>query len=476
MNLLEKAYAFIEQNKDSVNKTYRPKFHLAPEIGWMNDPNGFVYFRGEYHLFYQANPYDSKWDTMHWGHAKSKDLVNWEYLPIALAPDQPYDENGCFSGSAIVVDDEIVLMYTGVYEENGIVNQVQCIAKSTDGITFEKYVNNPVIDQTNLGEVGTTVDFRDPKIFKRGDTYYSVVASKTLGEEQTQGQIFIFTSEDTVNWSKAFVLLEGNEALGNIWECPDLIEIDGQDVLVLSPMNMPQEGDKYQNLNSSIAIFGKMNWDTLSLDISHYHEIDHGLDYYAPQTCQDDQGRTIIIAWQQMWNRTSILDENRHGWSGMMTFPRVLSVDNDTLIQTLPVEFYEKLTTIYESEGVDQELVIDNDVFDYLKINSETEFEDLQIRIGNDKEFKIDIIENVVMLSREGVNPEIQGEATYNHEREMNINSIKQVEVLVDASSIEIIVDGKTMSNTVYFDKPVNKVTIRTKSDETKRVVLGKIN
>lgn len=119
MNLLEKANVFISENKHKIVEQFRPEFHLAPEYGWMNDPNGFVYFNGEYHLFYQSNPYDSKWDTMHWGHAKSKDLIEWEHLPVALAPDQPYDKNGCFSGSAIVVEDELVLMYTGVTEDNG---------------------------------------------------------------------------------------------------------------------------------------------------------------------------------------------------------------------------------------------------------------------------------------------------------------------------------------------------------------------
>ncbi|MBZ6527217.1 glycoside hydrolase family 32 protein [Aerococcaceae bacterium DSM 111021] len=478
MNLLEKANTFVKENKLNMVETFRPKYHLAPEYGWLNDPNGFVYFEGEYHLFYQANPYDSKWDTMHWGHAKSKDLIEWEYLPIALAPDQPYDKDGCFSGSAIVVDEELVLMYTGVYEENGIVNQVQCIATSTDGITFEKHVNNPVIGQSNLGELGTTVDFRDPKVFKRGEIYYSVVASKTLTNEQTQGQIFIFSSEDLVEWSKASVLLEGNDQLGNIWECPDLFEIDGEDVLVLSPMNMPKEGSQYQNLNSSIAIFGKVDWETLSFEINHYHEIDQGLDYYAPQTCFDDQGRRIIVAWQQMWGRTNILDEQRHGWSGMMTFPRVLSVKDNKLVQEIPSEFYDRLTTVYEKKNVKEEHTMNSNEFNYLKIESQTDLTDLSVNIRNDQEeyFSIELRDQVLSISRKNVNPDIKGEATYTHERTMDIDSVNTIEVLVDASSIELFANGKTMSNTVYFHEPANTIEILSKSNENKQVTLSKID
>ena len=100
---IRKANQYIDENRVKVNQQYRGAFHLLPPIGWMNDPNGFVYFLGEYHLFYQFYPYDSVWGPMHWGHAKSKDLLHWEELPVALAPSESYDKDGCFSGSAIAV-------------------------------------------------------------------------------------------------------------------------------------------------------------------------------------------------------------------------------------------------------------------------------------------------------------------------------------------------------------------------------------
>lgn len=135
---VEKANRFIAENKHLVNTQYKPEEHFSAEIGWINDPNGFVYFRGEYHLFYQFYPYDSVWGPMHWGHAKSKDLVTWEHLPVALAPDQDYDRNGCFSGSAIVKDDRLWLMYTGHIEEKPVSAKCKIWHFQTTGFTLKR--------------------------------------------------------------------------------------------------------------------------------------------------------------------------------------------------------------------------------------------------------------------------------------------------------------------------------------------------
>lgn len=152
---------YVSENKNKVNKKYYPEIHLAAPVGWINDPNGFVYYKEQYHLFYQYHPYDTKWGPMHWGHAVSEDLVHWEYVGVALVPDKAYDKDGCFSGSALVKDGKLYLMYTGhiIDEETKQIRQVQNIAISEDGIHFEKYRNNPVIDERNLPEVFSISDF-----------------------------------------------------------------------------------------------------------------------------------------------------------------------------------------------------------------------------------------------------------------------------------------------------------------------------
>ena len=106
-SILEKARTYEKEFTNSIKTEERPTFHLSAPIGWINDPNGFIYYNGEYHLFYQYFPYDCKWGTMHWGHATSKDLIMWKHYPIALYPTKEYDQNGCFSGTAIIKDEEI---------------------------------------------------------------------------------------------------------------------------------------------------------------------------------------------------------------------------------------------------------------------------------------------------------------------------------------------------------------------------------
>lgn len=120
------------------------QYHFEPPRGWMNDPNGLIFYQGRYHAFYQHNPYAPKWDVMHWGHAVSEDLLHWEHLPMALVPDQPYEDDlGCFSGSAVEKDGRLYLFYTAVSHRFG---QAQCVAWSDDGVHFTKYEGNPVID------------------------------------------------------------------------------------------------------------------------------------------------------------------------------------------------------------------------------------------------------------------------------------------------------------------------------------------
>jgi beta-fructofuranosidase len=175
----EQADQYILENKINLVPDFRLNYHLMAEYGWMNDPNGFIEYEGQYHLFYQHYPYASKWGPMHWGHAVSRDLIRWEYLPVALAPDEAYDSGGCFSGSAIEKDGKLYLMYTGhvviVPEVDYI--QTQAIAVSEDGVHFTKSPHNPVIGIEQIPEQSSKKDFRDPKVFERGGRYYVVLGS-----------------------------------------------------------------------------------------------------------------------------------------------------------------------------------------------------------------------------------------------------------------------------------------------------------
>ncbi len=172
MNNKEKANEYFRENKSKIKDIERPVYHLTPDIGWMNDPNGFSFFNGEYHLFYQYNPYDIKWGPMHWGHAKSKDFVNWDRLPVALAPDDEI-KGQCFSGTAICDGDKHILMYT-VHNDG---KEEQAV-ETGDGVNYRSISKESVIRVEHLPKEFSGIDFRDPKIWKEDGTYYCKVSAK----------------------------------------------------------------------------------------------------------------------------------------------------------------------------------------------------------------------------------------------------------------------------------------------------------
>ena len=208
---------------------WRQRYHFTPPVSWMNDPNGLVYYKGLYHLFYQYNPKSCKWDSMHWGHAVSEDMIHWKDMPVALKPDQEYDchpEGGCFSGSAVEKDGVLFLFYTATTQIDGVVHQTQCIATSKDGMTFEKYPNNPVIKEPPQG---FSNDFRDPKVFKHNGKWYMVVGG-CIGSAtfDGDGRICLYESDDLYNWKYKGNVLESNGKLGTMMECPDMFELNGK--------------------------------------------------------------------------------------------------------------------------------------------------------------------------------------------------------------------------------------------------------
>lgn len=331
-----KASAYAEeltqkaQVRELTEDRYYPRYHLAPPYGWMNDPNGFCVFNNEYHLFYQHNPNSSlEAGTAHWGHAKSTDLYHWEHLPIAMYPDQWYDANGVFSGSALVENGTMYIFYTSNLkhpDQTPAFEEHQILATSTDGVNVTKAENNPVINGTDLQP-----DFRDPKVWKHEDTYYMVLGNSF--NNSTLGRVLLFSSSDMVSWEQVSVLGESNGTLGYMWECPDFFELDGKFVLLFSPQGVAAQGDKYNNLYQTGYIVGDFDYSTLIFTAtSEFKELDHGHDFYATQTILDEQGRRIVVAWFDMWEQ--YYPEREDGFTGLMTVARELRLSGENLIQT----------------------------------------------------------------------------------------------------------------------------------------------
>ena len=332
---LQKARDFEAQYGPHIPASERPAFHATPTIGWMNDPNGFSIYKGEYHLFYQYHPYSNEWGPMHWGHLKSRDLIRWERLPAAMAPDMPYDASGCFSGGAVELPDgRHLLMYTGVqrgHNPDGFIQdiQTQCIAIG-DGINYEKCLDNPVLDGKDLPEGGSTIDFRDPKIWREEDgTYYAVVGNRT---EDSSGSILLYRSADALQWEFVRIIDRCNNQYGKMWECPDFFPLDGRQVLFTSPQEMAPVGLEFHAGNGTVCLIGDYDPGGKGFVRQSVQAIEYGLDFYAPQTLLVPDGRRIMIAWMQNWAPVGA-KPNHCRWFGQMNIPRELAVKGGRLIQ-----------------------------------------------------------------------------------------------------------------------------------------------
>lgn len=313
-----------------ITESTRPRFHLTPYLGWMNDPNGFSYYNGEYHLFYQYNPYGTVWDSMHWGHAVSQDLLQWTYLPAALAPDQFYDSFGCFSGSAVELPDrKQLLLYTGVRkDEDGEDVQTQCVAIG-DGQSYQKYRQNPVLDEQDLPPGLSRSHFRDPKIWRETDGSLHCVIGAC--DKNGLGRILLYNSSDGLSWHFESVLAENDGRLGRMWECPDFFPMNGKYVLLVSPQDMLPEGFEYHNGNGTVCMIGHYDGGRFYPETDQ--AIDYGIDFYAPQTVVTPDGRRVMIGWMQNWDTCTLSREDKRPWFGQMSLPRELSIQNGRLYQ-----------------------------------------------------------------------------------------------------------------------------------------------
>ncbi|MBL0385774.1 glycoside hydrolase family 32 protein [Tumebacillus sp. ITR2] len=328
----------VTQAAQKTLGSHRLAYHIMAPANWINDPNGLIQYKGEYHVFYQHHPDSPKWGPMHWGHVRSKDLVHWERLPIALAPSEEYDRDGCFSGCAVVNDaGELTLIYTGnvwTNEQETELRQQQCLATSRDGVTFTKDAEQLQVPDVPFDCQG---HLRDPKVWKEGDLWYMILGTR----EDNDGKVVLYRSQNLRDWSYMGVAAESDGTLGYMWECPDLFSLNGKEVLVFSPQGMEPQGDLYQNLHQTGYLVGHLDYETGRLEHGAFTELDKGFDFYAAQTFLDEQGRRILIGWMDMWE--SAMPTQEYGWAGALTIPRLLELTDEDRLLMKPVPELEAL-------------------------------------------------------------------------------------------------------------------------------------
>ena len=333
----------------------RPEYHLLPPHNWMNDPNGPIWWKGQYHLFYQVNPEAAIWGDMHWGHAVSTDMVHWHHEPIALAPTPASpDSEGCFSGSAVVYNGVPTIIYTGVqnalanfvtlHDGNDKLRETQLLATAEDDkLLHWKKLGTPVIPFPPQGM--TVTGFRDPCPWREGDYWYLGVGS---GERGTGGCVLLYRSQDLRHWEYQHILASrvpnGKEAAnpcdsGEMWECPDFFQVNKHYCLLYSTEN-------------------KVIWTTGDYDPAKQiytpkrrGVLDHGA-YYAPKSFLAPDSRRILWGWIREMRPEA--EFAAAGWAGAMSLPRALTVGDQGQLEIRPAAELEKLRGIGEKATVQE--------------------------------------------------------------------------------------------------------------------------
>ena len=274
MDRIIKANNYISENKDKVNGKYRPEYHMLPPVGWMNDPNGLIYFGGRYHLYYQFNPYAPEPGTMYWGHFVSDDLISYESLGVAVAPQEEY--SSIFSGGAIECGGKIHALYTLHTEKEGFKSE-EVYSAVSEGGAFG--AGKKVFDNNTLPDNISRTDFRDPCPVKIGDTYYVFIGGKDVN--LNAGVIIVLSGKTPDELVYSFYIGPFAE-FGEMGECPSYFKTDGKDVLICSGCGVPRRGNDFLNVNSSIFVVGDIDFGRKTMNVDFIKEIDKGDTFYAP--------------------------------------------------------------------------------------------------------------------------------------------------------------------------------------------------
>ena len=450
---------------------FRPTYHFSPLYGWMNDPNGMVYKDGEYHLFYQHNPYGSKWGNMHWGHAISKDLINWEHRPDAITPDAL---GTIFSGSAVVDTDNTAGFGSGaivaIYTQNSD-RQVQSIAYSTDnGRSFTKYENNPVL-------TSDARDFRDPKVFWHKETQRWIMLL-AVGQEMQ-----IFSSSNLKDWAFESSFGEGQGAHGGVWECPDLFElpVDGTNEkkwVLLCNLN---PGGPFGGSATQYFVGTFNGKEFVNESPSKTKWMDWGKDHYATVTWSDaPDNRRIAIAWMSNWQYANDVPTSQY--RSPNSVPRDLSlftVDGETYLQSAASPELLKLRDISKKRSFKvngtrtiKDMIAGNEGAYEIELTIENQHADvIGFRLYNDKGEEVDM-QYDMKEKKFSMDRRKSGEVGFNENFPMltwtAIESGKdelKLCLFVDKSSVEAFGDGGrfVMTNQVFPSEPYTHIDFYSK-------------
>ncbi|UXR69090.1 sucrose-6-phosphate hydrolase [Staphylococcus sp. IVB6246] len=460
----------LETLKESVQKSqYRQTFHIQPSTGLLNDPNGLIYFNGEYHMSHQWFPLGPVHGLKYWDQYKSTDLVHYRHDATILKPDTKHDSHGVYSGSAFEFEGALYYMYTGNHRtETWERESAQIVAKVTEAGHVEKILP-PAIPAP---PEGYTQHFRDPKVFTKEGTLYALMGAQR--ENETGCAVLYEADRPEGPWSFKGEIQTSLTDFGYMWECPDYFQINGKDVLVFSPQGIKPEGDRYKNIYQSGYIIGELNFETLEMTHGEFVELDQGFDFYAPQTFRDEVDRRVMIGWMGLPDIDYPTDEE--GWAHCLTVPRTLTIEDGKLKQKPHMHLRKLrghretalgyankfLKQLHPYEGERYELVVeilDNDA-------SAIEF---HLRANKQEAIVIryETASQMIMLDRtESGHLPSPVEGTVR--RTQLETPLQQLRIFVDTSSIEVFCNEgeRVLTSRIFPKKQANKIKVATDSGQ----------
>lgn len=439
----------------ALRDPHYPGWHLAPVIGLLNDPNGFIHFAGRYHLFYQWNALGCQHQHKCWGHWSSADLLHWQHEPIALMPDEEYDRSGCYSGSAVDDNGALTLIYTGnVKFADGSRTAWQCLAVQNAQGGFDKL--GPVIALPD----GYTGHVRDPKVWRHGEHWFMVLGAQ---DQQKQGKVLLLRSADLREWHNLGEIagsgLNGLAAASYMWECPDMFTLGDSTFLICCPQGLAREQHRFLNAHPSAWLSGDLDYANARFSHGELHELDAGFEFYAPQTTLTAEGRRLLVGWMGVPDGEEMLQPTvANGWIHQMTCVRELGTRDGRLFQR-PVTELQALRSVeqhYQGPAADAPVI---------------DAQRLELLLSGQGDITLDFADQLrlewradgLRLARRSL---ANGEWQFRYWR----GAVSQLQLLCDHSSVEIFInEGEGVMSSRYFPAHPAQLTLTGHAEVTAR-------
>lgn len=424
----------------------RLRYHLMPETGWLNDPNGLVQIDGVYHIYYQYTPFEPTGELKLWGHYTTRDFIHYEGHEPALFPDQDMDAHGVYSGSAFPENGTVHYFYTGNVKYFDKPDYDYIMAgrgsntvhiTSRDGFHFSP--KECLLTTADYPE-DISCHVRDPKILKKDGRYYMALGAR---DQNSEGLVLIYRSDDLTSWSY-LGRISAQPPFGYMWECPDLFFLDGELVLICCPQGVAREGINYANVHQCVMMRIDADFEAGRFTVKEslpaagaprFFSVDRGCDFYAPQTFLDEKGRRILISWMGIPDADYTNPTTEAGWQHALTLPRELHLEDGHLIQ----QPLEELAALRRR----QYLFASATALNGCGLLADPLIWEAELTFSSCRSMELQLREEVTLSFRDGVLTLDLGKGGSGRgSRSVALSGLEDLRIYSDSSSLEIFVNG----------------------------------